>query len=158
MRQQPGGGTIKEYAWPLGPGPAQNVQPARQAKSHLRFGDVAVTEIQSDLGRMFPPLLASPISWQSVEIRDAQLVRECLHNLGGNGYRIVEKRPEIAHCRQLQRETEAVVFPATYPDLRKIVIVQIEKAAQLVRAWRRGIASVILMLRGSEKLIGMPVA
>ena len=72
-------------------------------------------------------------------------------NVGISPYRIVEKGPQIAHCGQLQRETEAVMFAATATDLRKIVVVQMEEAAQLVRGRRRRIVSVDFTLRGAEE-------
>jgi len=128
MRQQPGGGAIEEYARPLGSGPAEHVKPARQPKSDTGFGDVAVSEIQSDLGSMLPPLFARPIGGKIVQLRKAQLVCERSHDFGGSRYWIVEKRPEIAHGTQLQRKTEAVVLATATPDLYKLVVTQMEEA------------------------------
>src|SRR3954452_5596165 len=99
MRQQPGRGTIEEYAGPLGSGPAEPVEPACQAKSNPGLGDIAVAEMQPNVGGMFPPLFASPISRQTVQLRNVQLIGERLHDCERNRYGIIEKRPEITHGR-----------------------------------------------------------
>lgn len=107
---------------------------------------------------MLPTLFAGPISGQIVQFRDAQLVCERSYDFGGNRYWTLEKRPEIAHGGQLQREAEAVVFAATAADLCKIFVVEMKEPAQLVRRRRRRVATVVLALRGREKkLIGIPV-
>ena len=67
------------------------------------FGDIAVSKIHTDLGHMFPPLLASPISRQAVEVGNAQLACKRLHDLGGYRHGIVEKGSEIANGGKLQR-------------------------------------------------------
>jgi hypothetical protein len=87
----------------------------------------------TDLGDMLPTLLASPIDRQTVEVGDAQLARESLHDRGGHRHRVVEKRPEIAHGGELEGETEAVMLAATASDFRQVVVVQVKEAVQLCR-------------------------
>ena len=73
VRQQPGGSTLEELAWPLGSGPAQTVEPACQPKADQRFCHVAVTVVLANFGDVFPTLLAGPISLQTLAGGKTQL-------------------------------------------------------------------------------------
>ena len=90
VRHQPGCRPFEQHAWPVGPSPAQGIEPARQAPSHLRLGDLDVAVVGADLRGVQPALFTHPIGVHAVEeCIDVERLGERLQHRRGDIERIV---------------------------------------------------------------------
>jgi hypothetical protein len=151
VRHQPGRGPLEQHAGPVGAGPAQCVQPPRQAPPHQGFGDLDIAVLRADFGRVLPATLAGSVSIKSIDRRDMKLPSQRLHNGCRHLQRVGQERAQVADSAELDGEAQPVMVPSLARNPLQIDIVEVKVAVQIVRRWRTGVATVLLTLRVGEK-------
>jgi hypothetical protein len=136
--EQPGGGALEQRAGPLGAGPAQRIQPARQAVAGRRVGEVAVAEAGLDFACVLDALSAAGVGRKSAAIGDIELPCEDADYGVRHRKAVLEEGAEVAHGAQLQRKAKAMSCAAALLDQAAVGIVEVEIARQVVgRRWSR---------------------
>jgi len=152
--QQPADGALEKHGRPFGSGPAQTVEPAAETEAYAGFGNVAVAVAGADLGDVIPALFARAVLRNPVGVLDVQLPGDKLQNRRRHRRRIGEEGAEETDGRELQGKSETVMAASAKPDLRQIVVGEMEKAGEFVRRRDRRIAAVAVAPGGGQEAGG----
>lgn len=128
VRHQPGRGPLEQHAGPVGAGPAQCVQPPRQAPSHQGFGDLDIAVLRAYFGRVLPATLAGSVSIKSIDRRDMKLPSQRLHNGCRHLQRVGQERAQVADSAELDGEAQPVMVPSLARNPLQIDIAKVKVA------------------------------
>ena len=151
LRHQPGRRAVEQHAGPVGAGPAQGVEPARQAEAHERVGELAVAVALPDLGGVQPAHPAGIVLRQAARVGDAELPRQVGGHPGRHGGGIVEEGAQEADGAELDREAQAHVVPSFRGGQVAVGVVEVEVPGKLVGRRLAGVAAIPPLLLGGQE-------
>ena len=148
-------GTLEQDERTVGTRPAQCAQPAGQAKTGNGVGEFAVAEQCPDFSGMHPVLTAFPVFMEARQrVLNGKLTAQGLQNNQRGIARIIHESSQESHRGELQCKTQPVMGTSPDPVQRPVVVAQMEKSRQIVLRRRRGIAAIVLPLRGGKEING----
>ena len=108
-----------------------------------------VALLGADLLGVHPALLAAGVVDERVGTTESELSAQRLQHAGRYRAQILEERAEEAHCRELKRVAEPVVFAAFAGDSGTVGVIQVEVAREPLCRRVAVVPTVALTLRGT---------
>jgi hypothetical protein len=151
LSNQPGGGAIKQNAWPVCTSPAECVQPTIQAKLGSRLAEITQPAMLADFGGMVPTSLTVAVVEEAAELIDLELPGDAVDHTSWYIGEVLREGAQEAGRTELDGEAQAVVVAAMRAYQTPIAVIQVEVTGQLLRRRFSGEATVlVLLLFGQE--------
>jgi hypothetical protein len=107
VREEPSRGAVESHARPLGPCPAQGIQPTGQPKSRQRIDELTIPVMGADLDGVGPGQPNVAVSQQGIQLADIQRCGQCLDHWVRHGHWIVQEGPEQTDGGELEGASES---------------------------------------------------